>query len=482
MSNSIVWIPVQPFIPDPECCIVAASCCHRALSEWDLNGLELLDPRLVIVDWHTTPEITVEEIAHFSRLLPEIPIAVRVDEADTALCLALLDIENVDLLFHPVTEIALETLVRRSYRQKKSQQRIRKLEHFFSDTPCYIALQDPGCRYLDASPRYADDFGIRPGSSCPRKDHAANPLSFDGCALCPVRKTVSGKCAQSAEITLLDTRGNERYLVLRTAPLLDARGNVCKVISVGMDLTDVQDSQDHLSDLGIMISSISHSLKGLLTGMDGGLYLMDSGFKRDNPEDIEEGFEAIKHISGRIRSLVLDILYYAKDQSLVTERVSAVQFMEDIYTTLAPRMRVQGIRFLQAIDPIIGHFDADAAIFRTAMVNLLENALDACTSRTDGKHSRIEIAAYPSADDQDLLFEIRDNGIGMNEETRKKMFTIFFSSKGRNGTGLGMFIASRIVHQHGGTIRVESEPGRGTLFSIRMPRRRFRSAKPDAHA
>jgi signal transduction histidine kinase len=64
---------------------------------------------------------------------------------------------------------------------------------------------------------------------------------------------------------------------------------------------------------------------------------------------------------------------------------------------------------------------------------------------------------------------VEDNGIGMDRETREKAFSLFFSSKGLKGTGLGLFISNKIVDKHGGDIRVDSEQGRGTRFVIRLP-------------
>ena len=81
-----------------------------------------------------------------------------------------------------------------------------------------------------------------------------------------------------------------------------------------------------------------------------------------------------------------------------------------------------------------------------------------------------------------MVFEIQDNGIGMDRETREKIFSLFFSSKGIKGTGLGLFIANKIVDRHGGTIEVESEPGRGTRFLVRLPLEARPSTRPERAA
>ena len=84
---------------------------------------------------------------------------------------------------------------------------------------------------------------------------------------------------------------------------------------------------------------------------------------------------------------------------------------------------------------------------------------------------------------EEVRFTIEDNGIGMNQEVRDKAFTLFFSSKGSGGTGLGLFIAHKIIQAHGGRIDLDSEEGRGTRFGITIPRihvDQVPAAEPDA--
>jgi signal transduction histidine kinase len=104
------------------------------------------------------------------------------------------------------------------------------------------------------------------------------------------------------------------------------------------------------------------------------------------------------------------------------------------------------------------------------LVNLIENSLDAC--RLDGKKTEhavcVRLLGFPDF----IQYEVEDNGIGMDRETKEKAFTKFFSSKGMEGTGLGLFIADRITRSHGGTIELESYPGTGTLFILKLPRSR----------
>ena len=109
----------------------------------------------------------------------------------------------------------------------------------------------------------------------------------------------------------------------------------------------------------------------------------------------------------------------------------------------------------------------DAGVVRLALINILENALDACLEDTAKKSHRIVFGV--KRDKNKIVFEVKDNGIGMDRETRESLFTLFFSSKGNKGTGLGLFIANKIIEQHGGEIQVESKPNRGSSFRITIP-------------
>ena len=103
----------------------------------------------------------------------------------------------------------------------------------------------------------------------------------------------------------------------------------------------------------------------------------------------------------------------------------------------------------------------------SALVNLLENAVDACRADSKPEH-KVRVVAAGRPDTVDIRVE--DNGIGMSEEARAKLFTLFFSSKGKGGTGIGLYVARQIVMQHGGRIEVESIQGAGSVFTVVLPR------------
>jgi signal transduction histidine kinase len=227
--------------------------------------------------------------------------------------------------------------------------------------------------------------------------------------------------------------------------------------------------QSHLSSLGLMIGSISHGIKGLLTGLDGGMYLLDSGFAKENREQIKEGWEIVKLSIERIRKMILDILFYAKERELRLEQINIRNFVEEIVKEIEPRFKSQKINFANDFGADLGEFEVDVTYVHSALLNIFENAADACLRDKTKKSHKIIFGARKH--EKKIAFEITDNGIGMDDETQDKIFTPFFSSKGTKGTGLGLFIANTIIEQHGGEIKVKSKVGQGTCFQIEIPRK-----------
>ena len=123
----------------------------------------------------------------------------------------------------------------------------------------------------------------------------------------------------------------------------------------------------------------------------------------------------------------------------------------------------------------VGKFEVDAGYIHSALINILENAVDACIRDKSKRSHRIIFGVRQAK--KNIIFDVFDNGIGMDRETRDKIFTPFFSSKGEKGTGLGLFISNKIIEQHGGSITVKSTEGEGALFTIRIPKILPESAK-----
>jgi signal transduction histidine kinase len=210
----------------------------------------------------------------------------------------------------------------------------------------------------------------------------------------------------------------------------------------------------------------------MLTGLDGGDYMIRSGLEKKNFDRISNGWEIIRENIAMIRKMVIDILYHSKNRPLELQPMSVFDFIQELVTTMDPRIRKAGIELiLDTPDPSTDfHVTMDKTVMFGACLAILENAVDACISVAHDRKKltiRIQVAETP---DQ-VLFKIRDNGKGLDRQYRQKIFSLFYSDKGNKGTGLGLFIARRSVQLHQGEIQVDSVPGEFTEFTIAIPKK-----------
>ncbi|MFW5989557.1 MAG: sensor histidine kinase, partial [Desulfosudaceae bacterium] len=166
-----------------------------------------------------------------------------------------------------------------------------------------------------------------------------------------------------------------------------------------------------------------------------------------------------------------NILNYAKSRELQYEEVAVADLAASAVATVRNLADEAGIAIKTDIDPSLVTVEIDASWMQTALINFLENAVDACVLDPKKTGHQIKLSARAN-NEREFTLAITDNGIGMDQPTRDALFSLFFSSKGASGTGLGLFIANHVVKQHGGFIEVTSRPDRGTCFEICLPRAR----------
>ena len=173
----------------------------------------------------------------------------------------------------------------------------------------------------------------------------------------------------------MTSKTGEQYNVLTwTAPIRKADGEVTQVMEMSTNITQIRRLQDHLSSLGLLIGSISHGIKGIMTGLDGGMYWLDTGMEKGNQERIEKGWDVIKLMVGRLKNMVLNLLYYAKERDLSWERSDVLSLAKDVASTVEPKIKGYSIEFIHDFDRSIGKFEVDTSVVSSALINILENA------------------------------------------------------------------------------------------------------------
>ena len=291
---------------------------------------------------------------------------------------------------------------------QRSQERLAQL---FEEVPCFITVQGPDRVIQHANRKFRETFGDPVGENCFKMYKHRE----EQCLVCPMQQTFdTGEIREHEEILFTKT-GEKLNGLCTTAPLRNSEGEVEAVIEMCFDITQIRDLQSQLASIGLLVGSISHGIKGLLTGLDGGIYMVNSGFAKDKPERVEKGWEMVQRNVERIRSMVLDILYYAKDRELAVEDVDLAVLVSEFLEGLEKKASDADTTIEVDIAQNTGLLPGDPQAIRAMLLNLLENSLDACRMDKDKDSHAIRLGIR--RDSQMMVIEVEDNGMGMDQES-----------------------------------------------------------------
>lgn len=236
---------------------------------------------------------------------------------------------------------------------------------------------------------------------------------------------------------------------------------------------------DRLAVVGQTVAGLAHGIKNVLTGLEGGVFVVQTGMEDNDRELLGRGWKMVQNNIGRITNLVKDLLSYSKERTPQYEEIDPNALAEEVCALFEMKAREKSIVIERQFDFFPAAPLLDQRGIHTCLSNLVANAIDACEMDRKPVQHRIVVRTQHDPDG-DLVFEISDNGVGMDEATTKRIFSSFFSTKGSRGTGLGLLVTSKIVMEHGGEIFFKSEAGEGSSFTIRLPAGGIERPKSDS--
>ena len=229
----------------------------------------------------------------------------------------------------------------------------------------------------------------------------------------------------------------------------------------------MQETQ-RMESLGMLAGGIAHDFNNLLMGVLGyaDLALLRAGADAE----ITRYLGGIRSSAQRLADLTQQMLAYSgKGQFLLTQ-VDLSPMVVELRSFLETSISKKALLKLELVDPL-PRIEADARQIRQVILNLVMNAAEAI-----GEHDGIvTVRTGEMVADQQVFVEVSDTGCGMDEETQRKIFDPFFTTK-FTGRGLGLAAVQGIVRGHGGSLSVRSEPGRGSVFTVRFPAARGQAA------
>ncbi len=263
-----------------------------------------------------------------------------------------------------------------------------------------------------------------------------------------------------------------KILSLSADPVHDEEGNITGVVHDVRDITEQErlrdqvNQSDKLTALGEMAGGVAHDFNNFLTVILGNAQLMLA--TGDFDEENRESLETIERAAANAAETVRRIQEFTRVRTARSfNRVDLNAVVREAVEVARPRWRDEAEARGIAIDVNVGleelpPISANEAELAEVLINLILNAADAMP-----EGGQIDISTRKLEDGVEVV--VADNGSGMDEEVRKRIFEPFFSTKGAAGSGLGLSVAYGIVGRHAGEIMVESRQGEGATFTVRLP-------------
>jgi len=328
--------------------------------------------------------------------------------------------------------------------------------------PCYIMIQDQDYKIMFANHKLKSDFGDDiVNLSC----YSVLKGSHNQCRVCPVRKTFEDKKVHIIEETIHLSDGSIIEMIAYSAPLFDAIGNVKACIKLLVNVGTIKDTHRELVTLGQSIALLSHDIKNILEGLQGGAYVVDEGIKDKDMELSNRGWDIVKKNITEITGITQNILYSAKERKPKMKRISPMDVARQTGQLFAEKASSMGIQLLLQLNPKVPRMKLDSTGISRMLGNLIWNSLQACHENTE-KSKHMVYVRMDYYDSYHFMYEVEDNAGGMDKKTRQNLFKEFFSSKGDSGTGLGLMVVERIIRNHHGRIEVLTKPDKGSLFRV----------------
>jgi nitrogen-specific signal transduction histidine kinase len=226
-----------------------------------------------------------------------------------------------------------------------------------------------------------------------------------------------------------------------------------------------QQENARLLATGTAALKLSHSVKNILQMIGGAAEIVDFGLRTNQIHRVKRSWDILKPNLERMRKYTLEMLDYSKDRPLKLGACDLNRVIQSAIESLKSQLKQKNSKLNIRIDQKIPAIELDGERIHEMALNIILNAIDI----VDEKVGIVSVETRYLPEQQEVLYAVTDNGPGITEDMKVKIFTPFESKKSKFGTGLGMPIAKQVVDQHGGRIEIDTEIDKGTTFNIYLP-------------
>jgi len=463
------------------------------------KGLEVFrqeNPPIALVDIKMPGMDGIEVLKKIKEINPETEVIIITGHGDMKSAIEALKLDASDFLTKPVSDEALSIALKRAQEKIKLKQQLKEYTYDLENM-VRAATKEIKRRYefekklihssmdgIVATDEKGDIIIFNQGAErifgYPRFEVVRKKNIADVYPPWMAKEIIEGLSKGGKHFswkeTSIFTKDGKEIPVRFFGAILYESGEILGSVCFFHDLREIKKleqelvNSERLAAIGQTVSSIAHYTKNILSGLKGGIYVVDAAFKEGNMARFKTGWEMIQRNVGRISNLVMDLLNYSKEREPQYQDCFPNDIAYEVCELMEQKAKEHGIQIVKDFDSSIGKVALDPQGIHNVLLNLVSNAIDACIFDTDEK-KKWWVKVKTALDEEAIIFEVSDNGCGMDEEVKRRIFTSFFSTKGGKGTGLGLLVTQKIVKEHGGIIEVRSKQGQGSTFIVRIPKK-----------
>jgi signal transduction histidine kinase/pSer/pThr/pTyr-binding forkhead associated (FHA) protein len=228
-------------------------------------------------------------------------------------------------------------------------------------------------------------------------------------------------------------------------------------------------TKDRLAVIGEVMAGLAHHTKNILTGLKFSVSALETVAHKKKWELVPKYLQHILGQELRISNLVLNMLSYSKERVPLSTPIPLKEIIEETIAPYMDHLKENDIQWILDCVPNFPPVFAEEAAMHHIFLNLFVNAMDSFRHKPIGKTRILKVSMHLSADQKNVILEFYDTACGIPASKLGKIFTVFYSSKGAEGTGLGLAVVQKTIQEHKGTITVDSQENEWTQFTISLP-------------
>jgi PAS domain S-box-containing protein len=390
------------------------------------------------------------------------------------------------------------------HEEQKLRDRTEEMETILNGIDDFILVITPDMEILEANESFLRKMGYTHENVIGKKCHQIYYDLAEPCRAedidCPLKEVVRNKRHVRKVRTHQLPDGENRYYEVNIYPIWETDGKISKFIHISRDITQSKKEeaeitgrleqmveertrelkethkkllhQDKMASLGKLSASVVHEINNPIAGILNLIMLMKRMVEEDsigNREIDQFGhyLTLMETETRRTSRIVSNLLAFSRQSKIELKRIGLNQLIEKTLFLNANLLKIAGVKVDTALDPDLPDLVGSEDQLQQVFMNLVSNAAEAMEAKGSG---RLRIETRHSLRENKLYVDFKDNGIGIPESNFSKLFEPFFTTKKKGkGVGLGLSVAYGIIQEHGGSIYVKSNVGKGTTFKVSFP-------------